>query len=166
MRVGEKIASERSAREPRLLYLDASALVKLVRPEPETKALIAALDPGAKLVSSEIAEVEVLRALRAGGGVAAIAIGRSQLESVRLLPVSSRVRRAACELAPTGLRALDAIHVASALQLGDLLESVYAYDLRLIEAAREAGLHVLAPADGRGPRSGGPKRQRKVVQRR
>lgn len=142
-----KIASERTVNEPKLLYLDASALVKLVRPEPETKALIAALDPDAKLVSSEIAEVEVIRALRRAGGEAAASLGRTQLQSVRLLPLSRRVRRAACDLDPGGLRTLDAIHVATAVQLGDLLGTVYAYDLRLVEAARGAGLRVSAPAD-------------------
>jgi predicted nucleic acid-binding protein len=140
-----KIASEYPLNEPKLLYLDASALVKLVRPEPETKALIAALDPEAKLVSSEIAEVEVLRALRRWDGDSAVALGRSKLESVRLLPINQGVRHAACDLGPAELRTLDAIHVATAMQLGDLLESIYAYDLRLIEAACDAGLRVLAP---------------------
>jgi predicted nucleic acid-binding protein len=64
---------------------------------------------------------------------------------VRLLPVNRPVRRLACDLGPAELRTLDAIHVATALQLGDLLDSVYAYDLRLIEAARGAGLRVFAP---------------------
>lgn len=133
--------------ESKLLYLDASALVKLVRPEPETNALVAALPPEARLVSSEIAEVETLRALRRGAGVAATALGRIQLQSVRLLPLSPAVRQAACELKPAGLRTLDAIHLATAVQLGGLLETIYAYDLRLIEAARGAGLPVLAPAN-------------------
>jgi uncharacterized protein len=141
-----KIASERPAGEPELLYLDASALVKLVWPEPETNALVAALAPGARLVASEIAEVEVLRALGRRGGNAAMALGRARLESVRLLPLNRQIRQEACELRPAELRSLDAIHVATALQLGELLDCVYAYDTRLIEAARRVGLRVLAPS--------------------
>jgi predicted nucleic acid-binding protein len=131
--------------QQQLLYLDSSALVKLVRREPETDALVAALPPDAKLVASEIAEVEVLRALRRAAGDTTAGPGRSALESVRLLPLSPPIRQRACELAPAELRALDAIHVATALHLGDLLEGVYAYDNRLIEAAEGAGLRVLAP---------------------
>jgi predicted nucleic acid-binding protein len=133
--------------EPELLYLDASALVKLVWREPETDALVAALAASAKLVASEIAEVEVLRALRRRGGKAAAELGRAKLESVRLLPVSLQIRQGACDLHPAELRSLDAIHIATALQLGDLLACVYAYDMHLIEAARRVGLRVLAPSE-------------------
>jgi predicted nucleic acid-binding protein len=134
--------------KPELLYLDASALVKLVRREPETDALVAALAPDAKLVASEIVEVELLRALRRrGGGSAAAGLGRSKLESVRLVPLSRRIRRRACELAPVTLRTLDALHLATALDLGELLDAVYAYDTRLSEAAQQAGLLVLAPSE-------------------
>lgn len=148
----ERPASKRPAPGPELLYLDASALVKLVWREPETDALVAALRPDAKLVASEIAEVEVLRALRRRGGDAVAKLGRSKLESVRLLPLGREIRRRACELQPAELRTLDAIHIATALHLGELLEAVYAYDTRLIEAARSAGLRVLAPGAPPAPR--------------
>ena len=46
-----------------LFYLDASALVKLVREEPETPALRAYLS-GADLVSTELVLTELPRALR------------------------------------------------------------------------------------------------------
>lgn len=144
----EPHAAERRATEPELFYIDASALVKLVVPEPETNALVAALRPEARLVASEIVEVELLRALRRRGGDAAAELGRSKLQSLRLLPLDRQIRQRACELQPTELRALGAIHIATALQLGDLLEGIYAYDTRLIEAARRAGLRVLAPGAG------------------
>lgn len=142
-----KTASEHPVSKPELFYVDASALVKLVRREPETQALVAALAPASKLVASEIAEVEVLRALRRSGADAAAQRGRALLENVRLLPLSRRIRREACELEPVTLRSLDAIHLATALFLGDLLDGVYAYDARLIEAGRRVGLRVLAPSD-------------------
>ncbi len=140
-----KTGSERPAGTPTLAYLDASALVKLVWREPETDALAAALSAEVRLVASEIAEVELLRALRRRGGDAAAERAGRGLESVRLLPLSRHIRRRACELEPATLRALDAIHLASALHLGELLGAVYAYDTRLIEAARGLGLRVLAP---------------------
>jgi uncharacterized protein len=133
--------------KPELLYLDTSALVKLVLPEPETPALVAALPAEARLVASEIAEIELLRAVRRVAGEDPIDAARSKLESVRLLPLSRRIRRRACELAPVTLRTLDALHVATALDLGELLDAVYAYDTRLSEAATQAGLRVLAPSE-------------------
>lgn len=143
-----KIASEYPVSKPELLYLDASALVKLVLPEPETPALVAALPADARIVASEIAEVELLRAARRVAGEDAIESARSKLESVRLLPLSRRIRRRACELAPVTLRSLDAVHLATALDLGELLDAVYTYDARLSEAAAQAGLWVLAPSEG------------------
>lgn len=132
--------------KPELVYLDATALVKLVLREPETNALVAALASDAKLVTSEIAEVEVLRALQRVAGEHAIESARSKLENVRLLPISQRIRRRACELAPVTLRTLDALHLATALDLGELLDVVYAYDTRLSEASMQTGLRVLAPS--------------------
>jgi len=60
--------------DEQLVYLDSSAFVKLVSPEPETAALVGSLTAAARLVASEILEVEVLRAARrANGGVGAAA---------------------------------------------------------------------------------------------
>jgi len=132
--------------EAKLFYLDASALVKLVLPEAESPALWAALPGEARLVSSEIAEVEVLRAVVRAGGDGSSDSARGKLESIRFLPLNRQIRRRACELGPAALRALDAIHIATALDLGELLAGVYAYDVRLTEAARQAGLRVLAPS--------------------
>lgn len=132
--------------DARLLYLDASAFVKLVLAEPETAALVAALDPKARLVASEILEVETLRAVRrASPGEDKVAAARTQLDGVRLLPITDEIRKRACELESGTLRTLDAIHIATALDLGERLESIYAYDARLIDAARQAGLRVCAP---------------------
>lgn len=142
-----KIVSRHQMSKPELYYLDASALVKLVRREPETGALVAALSPDSIVISSEIAEVEMLRALRRGGGDEAAELGRVKLENMRLLPLDSHIRRKACELEPVELRSLDAIHLATALHLGGLLKCVYAYDKRLIESARHVGLPVAAPGE-------------------
>ncbi len=126
-----------------LVYVDASAFVKLVLPEPETPALLAALDGAARLVAAEVIEVEVLRATRRGGGDPAVA--RAQLAALRTLPLSSEIRARASLLDPPTVRSLDAIHLATALSLGERLDRLYTYDERMALAGRQAGLDVLAP---------------------
>jgi predicted nucleic acid-binding protein len=128
---------------PELVYLDSSAFVKLVLAEPETPALLAALEGVERLVASEILEIEVMRATRRGRGDTTVA--RNQLAAVRLLPLNSEIRRRASELDPPSVGSLDAIHLATALSLDDRLDRLYAYDERMSIAARAAGLDVYAP---------------------
>ncbi len=126
-----------------LIYLDASAFVKLVVPEPETPSLSAALNGVVRVVASEILEVEVLRASRRAGTDTRGA--RAQLAAVRLMPLTDEIRALAGELAPPSIRSLDAIHVASALSLRERLKGLFTYDERMSSAARDAGLDVYAP---------------------
>jgi predicted nucleic acid-binding protein len=128
-----------------LVYLHSSAFIKLVVPEPETTALVAALTASARLVASEILEVEALRAARTAHGDDGATAARLQLAGVRLLPLTDDIRMRACQLEPATLRPLDAINIATALDLGERLACVYAYDTRIATAAREAGLQVYAP---------------------
>lgn len=71
---------------------------------------------------------------------------RNGLDGLALLPVDEQVLEAAAYLEPARLRSLDAIHVATAISLGEGLGAVYAYDERLQEAALAAGLRVESPA--------------------
>jgi predicted nucleic acid-binding protein len=64
---------------------------------------------------------------------------------VTLLELDANVASMAATTGGAGLRALDAIHVATALLVGAELESFITYDTRQSEAARAAGLHVIAP---------------------
>ncbi len=127
-----------------LIYLDASACVRLVLAEPESRAVEAALADVERLVASEILEVEVMLATRRGGGE--VAVARAQLDGVRLLPLSEEIRTRAYELTPLSVRSLDAIHIATALDLGERLGGLFTYDERMATAAREAGLEVRTPA--------------------
>ena len=131
--------------EARLVYMDTSAFVKLVIPEPETEALIAELAPDVRMVASEILEVEAIRAARRANGREAAGTARAQLAGVRLLPLTADVRKRACELAPDTLRSLDAIHIATALNLAERLDCIYAYDTRMIAAAEILGLRTSTP---------------------
>ncbi len=106
---------------------------------------MAALDPRARLVASEILEIEVVRAAGRAAGTAAVAAARNQLAGIRLLPLNGEIRRRAGELTPVTLRSLDAIHLATALNLGERLETFCGYDARMTAAASQAGLRVIAP---------------------
>lgn len=127
------------------IYLDASALVKLVEREAESDALVAFLEPRAAQFTSRVSAVEVPRAVarRAGGHGERL---RQVLRQPSYLELDEPVVERAVALEPPSLRALDAIHLASALELGEDLGAFVTYDDRLAEAARAAGLEVVAPA--------------------
>ena len=137
--------SSAAGEDPRLVYLDSSAIVKLVVREGETAALGAYLR-GADLVSSEIADVEVPRAvyLRTGRSES---VSRAEvvLRRLSLVPLDDELRRAAARARPAELRTLDAIHLVSCLHLAGQLDSVVCYDRRLGAALLAASLPVEAP---------------------
>jgi uncharacterized protein len=130
-----------------LIYLDASAIVKLVRSEPETPSLFAFLREWPERVTSVVSAVEVPRAVRRASRSAR---DRERAESVvarlGLVELDASVRARAAGLGPTGLRTLDAIHLATALDLSEDLGSFVTYDQRQGDAARRAGIVVYSPA--------------------
>ncbi len=131
-----------------LLYLESSALVKLVWTEPESDALRAVLTKWPDQVSSELAHVEVIRAARRGrAATTTILQGRARevVAAVNLLAITEEVLELAATVEPNRLRSLDAIHLASALTLGSDLGAMVTYDAKLASAARQAGIEVLAP---------------------
>jgi predicted nucleic acid-binding protein len=130
------------------LYFDSSALVKLVRHEPESDALrrFLAVHRDDGLVTSTLAQVEVVRSVL-GGGAAAVARARDELAGFDQLPMEIALLEAAATLAPTMLvRSLDAIHLASAQLVGAELRAVVTYDQRMADAATALALPVAAPA--------------------
>jgi predicted nucleic acid-binding protein len=127
-----------------LLYLDPSALVKLVVAEPESPALRELLTSWPERVSSVIAGVEVVRASRRVGETAARR-ANDVVAGVALVELDGEVLELAAVLEPVTLRTLDAIHLATALSLGGDLGAFCAYDARLLEVASSAGLEVLTP---------------------
>jgi len=136
-----------------LLYLDASALAKLVLEESESEALDRYLSE-ADLVSSEIAIVELMRAARRAPLIdprleqdLLVRASAELLESVGLVPVDRGVLVAAAGLEGPHLRALDAVHVACALAL-DGIDAFITYDDRQGAAARLAGLRTARPGSG------------------
>ena len=130
-----------------LVYLDSSALVKLVVREPESPALLGLLREHRERVSSALALTEVPRALRrAGFGRLERRRAREVLAAVALVDADRRILSAAAALEPPTLRTLDAIHLATALALGEELAALVTYDRLLTEAAGQAHVQVLTPA--------------------
>jgi predicted nucleic acid-binding protein len=122
-------------------YFDSSAIMKLSHEERESVALIDYLgDATMEVSTSVLAEVEVLRNLRK------IPVsGDDAMLGVYLIALDDDVRRTAIEIGGTTLRSLDAIHVATALAIGDRDLEFVTYDERQAEAARAAGLKVVQP---------------------
>ena len=129
-----------------MLYLDSSAIVKLIAREPETATLVDAIRSDPTVVSSALALTEFIRAVTRVRG--RVARAEEVLEGIALVPIDDGILRGAAGLAPADLRTLDAIHLATALSLGDDLTSLVTYDGRLRDAAAVAGIDVIAPGTG------------------
>lgn len=121
--------------------------MKLVQRETESEALRRYLRRHIddQRVTSELARVEVVRAV-AAGGASATSRARRQLGRLHLVPLDRRLLDDAADLpAPAALRSLDAIHLVSAQRLGADLRAVVTYDQRMAHGARSLGLAVDAP---------------------
>ena len=130
-----------------VIYLDSSALVKLVVTEPESSALVEFLRSRSDRVSSAVALAEVPRALRRGGfGASERRRSLEVMARIALVDVDRRILAAAAALDPPGLRTLDAIHLATALAVREDLAALVTYDRRLAAAAERAHLEVSAPS--------------------
>jgi uncharacterized protein len=129
-----------------VIYLDTSAFVKLIRGERETPALQTFLSdrPAGPLVSSALLVVETRRAILRE---APDQLTRADLLLTRIdqVEVTRSVLEAASRLPDPALRSLDAIHLATALQLEGDLEALVTYDSRLAAAAARQKLPVVTP---------------------
>jgi len=133
-----------------LFYVDTSALVKLVLREVETAALRTFLAE-ADVVSSELVVTELPRAIRRAGARdpglpvdALIDRTGALLDTIALRRLDRPVLLAAGALAEPSLRALDAIHVATAIDVFPH-DGFIGYDERQNAAARVAGLRTFTP---------------------
>lgn len=133
-----------------LFYADSSALVKLVRDEPESDALRSYIE-GAGLVSCELVLTELPRAVRRAAAIdptlrhqPLLARAGELLDAIGLIALDRELLIAAGALAEPALRALDAIHVAAATGAVGL-DAFVTYDERQAAAARLAGLRTVVP---------------------
>lgn len=128
-----------------MIYLDTSALVKLVIEEAESadleRWLVYQEQPFA---TSLIGRVELIRACRRIDP-ASVATANLLLADLPIVPLTSWIYETAENIGPPTLRTLDALHLAAAFELGDALTSFVAYDKRLRDAAALANLPVNTP---------------------
>jgi len=127
-------------------YLDASAAVKLVKPESETSALVEFLGarPGG-LISSDLLRTELMGTVQRAG--LPPADGLRVLGAVVLFRISPHI----CDMAGTlvgnlGVRSLDALHLATAVSWQTQLSGILTYDRKFAEAAESLGLQVESPS--------------------
>lgn len=128
-----------------MIYLDTSALVKLVIEEVESPALehwlVLREEP---FITSLIGRVELTRACRRIDP-ASVATANLLLADLPFIPMTSWVLDLAENVGPPSLRTLDAIHLASAFELGEALTGFVTYDKRLRDAAAHMNLPVMTP---------------------
>jgi predicted nucleic acid-binding protein len=128
------------------IYLDASAFVKVVVEEAESDALRSFLAGEAgRYISSALLRSEALRAVRHQGSEV-LGATREGLRRVDLVAIDDRILDTAGLLEPGVLRTLDAIHVATALAIGDDLDVVVTYDERMIKASALLGIPTATPS--------------------
>ena len=124
-------------------YIDSSAIIKLIKLELESKALVDALPK--TILSSTLARVEVIRSVTfhiSESLEEALAV----LAEIEMIPIDNAVITIAENLPPfMSLRTLDSIHIASALTVKSSIEGLITYDKEMIEAAEALGFRVLSP---------------------
>lgn len=121
--------------------------------EPESAQLRAFIGSAGSISSSELLKAELERALRRRAQGAGrpprdlLAKLEDLLTNMDLMRIDDDVLSLAGRLAPGSLRTLDALHVASALQVSPLTAFI-SYDRRQLEAAVRAGLPTASPGVG------------------
>jgi uncharacterized protein len=126
-------------------YVDASALVKLFKAERETEAFRAALTDWPVQVASELIRVEAICTARRLGGQDVLQQANAALERINLVPLTPEIIELATDAYTPPLRAMDAIHLATALTMRDDVGAMFVYDSDLHAAAGAHHLNAIAP---------------------
>jgi uncharacterized protein len=126
------------------IYVDTSALGRLLLAEPEAAAIRSVLEAHDTWWSSELLVVE-LRRLAAREGLELAA--EQSLEAFQLVPIDSASLQRASRVEPMVVRSLDAIHLEAAVHLRERSEinGVVTYDHQLQTGCTHHGLSVHAP---------------------
>jgi len=120
--------------------------VKLFKPERESRPLRSALERWPVRVSSELLVVEAHAVARRARAPELIPEIRIRLDRLELLGVSKEILDLAVDAGfEPPLRALDMIHLATAIHLGGNVGAFISYDGELCEAANAEGLLVESP---------------------
>lgn len=126
------------------LYVDTSALGRVLLDEPDAGAILLELDRFDIQVSSRLLRVELRRL---GLRKRILDTADQLLGGVALVPVDEAVLAAAETVGPAGVATLDAVHLVTAVRLAgdDLIDAVMTYDARLADGVRHHGLAIVAP---------------------
>lgn len=127
------------------VYVDTSALVRVILEEPDKKAIQRDLAKFDRSVASRLLRIELRRV---GRREDALEEADQILDDVMLIPLDDDVLTAAETISPTTVGTLDAIHLATAVRLADAgeVDALMTYDKRLADGAREHGIPVLSPS--------------------
>jgi uncharacterized protein len=127
-----------------VIYLDASALVTLISQRAYAEQLrdFLAGRPAMPMATSTIGFIETVRTMDQVGDYPDLM--RDLVGQITEILVTEEVRDAAAAL-PGRVRTLDAVHIASAQVLGDVLDVLVTYDKRVLEVARSVGIPAEAP---------------------
>lgn len=125
--------------------MDTSALLKRVFIEEESLQVLAILrarsTAGDLIASSELAWVEVARAISRAGMTGIDELLRAACNGIARQPLTPAVMQRARTIGPPSLRSLDAIHLSAAISLGAV--EMLTYDHRLAEAAESLGVKAI-----------------------
>ena len=125
-------------------YLDASALVKLFKPEEESAELARHVEDRI-WISAEIVVVEVICTARRLGDDAMLQRAERLAARLELVPLTAHVRGRALQAFARPLRSLDALHAAAALSVAADLDLAVVYDIDLAAAMSAEGITVESP---------------------
>jgi len=126
-------------------YVDASALVKLFKAERETEAFRTALADWPVQVTSELIRVEAICTARRLDDQDVLQRAKAALELINLIPVTPEIIELATDAYTPSLRAMDAIHLATAITMREDLGAMFVYDGDLHAAAHTHHLNPIAP---------------------
>ena len=124
-------------------YIDSSAIIKLIKPELETKTLLQQLPRS--ITTSQLSRVEVIRTINLNfaelledaydilSDIPMVAVDHSVLLATENLPTFIK------------LRALDSIHIATAFSMKSEIEGVVTYDKEMVKAASALGFKTMSP---------------------
>ena len=127
------------------IYIDSSAILKLILREAESEAVISI--PRARFITSEISRVEVIRAVLRYEPKA-LKNAEQVLKNINYVKIDSQTLVQAERLPDRiNLRALDAIHIAVAAKMGLKINSILTYDKQMAKAAQALGFEVLSPVE-------------------
>ena len=136
-----------------MIYMDTSALTKLLIAEPETPELrdwlTSQIDQGDSAATSALGRVELMRTIARYGDISQADRARYLLDGLDILPLTEPMMSLAESIGPATLRSLDAIHLAAAAYFDQELTAFVTYDHRLLNGCRDIGLTTASPGGAR-----------------